>query len=139
MVNIIEILAGISILLGSAFILISAIGLIKMPDIFLRMSATTKAVTFGVSFVLIGAAIFFGDIGTITRSFVIILFLFLTAPVAAHMIGRAAYFDGVYIWDKTIINEMDTKYEAAKKRRIKGNSINIITSNSDKDELTQDK
>lgn len=117
MVNLVEIFAGISLLIGSAFILISAIGLIKMPDIFLRMSATTKAITFGVSFVLIGAAIFFGDIGTITRTLVIIVFLFLTAPVAAHMIGRAAYFDGVYIWYKTIINEMDTKYQSKSHKR----------------------
>ena len=109
-----------------------------MPDIFLRMSATTKAVTFGVSFVLIGAAIFFGDIGTITRAVVIILFLFLTAPVAAHMIGRAAYFDGVYIWDKTIVNEMDTKYESAKHRRKEKIIIEENTSISDKDELKRD-
>ena len=138
MVNIIELLAGISILFGSAFILISAIGLIKMPDIFLRMSATTKAVTFGVSFVLIGAAIFFGDIGTITRSFVIILFLFLTAPVAAHMIGRAAYFDGVYIWDKTIVNEMDSKHEAAKIRRQRGINLDNTASAPDKEDVKSD-
>ncbi|MBX3045063.1 MAG: monovalent cation/H(+) antiporter subunit G [Candidatus Kapabacteria bacterium] len=117
MVNFVELFAGIALLIGSLFILISAIGLIKMPDIFLRMSATTKAVTFGVSFVLIGASIFFGDIGTITRSVVIILFLFLTAPVAAHMIGRAAYFDGVYIWQKTIVNEMENKYFSSNHKR----------------------
>jgi multicomponent Na+:H+ antiporter subunit G len=138
MVNIIELLAGISILFGSLFILVSAIGLIKMPDIFLRMSATTKAVTFGVSFVLIGAAIFFGDIGTITRAFVIILFLFLTAPVAAHMIGRAAYFDGVQIWDKTIVNEMDTKYEDVKHRRKARISNDTTTSISQNDESIGD-
>lgn len=116
--DIVSVISGILILIGSIFVLISSIGLVKMPDIFLRMSATTKAVTFGVSFILIGAAIFFGDIGTLTRSFIIILFLFLTAPVAAHMIGRAAYFDGVYIWDKTIINEMDENYKSTSHKRI---------------------
>lgn len=102
-----EYIIGTLILIGSLFILISAIGVLKMPDIYLRMSATTKAATLGVGSVLIGAAMFFGNVGSITIAIVIILFLFLTAPVAAHMIGRASYIDKLPMWKGTHLNELD--------------------------------
>ncbi len=107
----IETISGIAILLGSFFILISAIGIIRMPDLFTRMSATTKASTLGVGLVLIGTALFWQDLGVSTRAAVIIAFLLLTAPVAAHIIGRAAYFDKVPLWEKTKIDELKGKYD----------------------------
>lgn len=107
----IEIISGVLLLLGSLFILLSAIGLLRMPDLFTRMSATTKASTLGIGLVLIGTAIFWMDIGIATRAIAIILFLLLTAPVAAHIIGRSAYFDKVPLWDKTHIDELKGKYD----------------------------
>jgi len=107
----IEILSGLIVLLGSFFILISAIGLIKMPDLFTRMSATTKASTLGVGLVLLGTALFWQDIGISARAIIIVTFLFLTAPVAAHIIGRAAYFDKVPLWDKTQVDELKGRYD----------------------------
>jgi multicomponent Na+:H+ antiporter subunit G len=109
-----DILTGILLLIGAIFILLSAIGVLRMPDLFTRMSATTKASTFGTGFVLIAAALFFFDAGIAARSLVIILFLFLTAPVSAHMIARAAYFDGVPLWEKTIVDELKGKYHKKK-------------------------
>jgi multicomponent Na+:H+ antiporter subunit G len=106
-----EIISGIFLLLGSIFILLSAIGILKMPDLFTRMSATTKASTLGIGLVLIGTAIFWGDIGIAARALSIIIFLLLTAPVAAHIIGRAAYFDKVTLWEKTHIDELKNKYD----------------------------
>ena len=107
----IEIISGIVILIGAFFILISAIGLIRMPDLFIRMSATTKASTLGVGLVLLGTAIFWQDIGIAARAIIIVTFLFLTAPVAAHIIGRAAYFDKVPLWNKTKVDELKGKYD----------------------------
>lgn len=106
-----EIISSALIILGSVMILISSIGLIRMPDLYMRMSATTKAATLGVGFVLIGAAIFFWEVGIVSRLLIIIVFLLLTAPVAAHMIGRAAYIDGVKLWEKTTIDELKNKYD----------------------------
>lgn len=106
-----EIISGILLLAGSLFILISAVGLLKMPDLFTRMSATTKASTLGIGLVLIGTAFFWVDIGIAARAIAIILFLLLTAPVAAHIIGRASYFDNIYIWEKTHIDELKGKYD----------------------------
>jgi multicomponent Na+:H+ antiporter subunit G len=106
-----EIISGVFLLSGSLFILLSAIGLLRMPDLFTRMSATTKASTLGIGLVLIGTAIFWVDIGIAARAIAIILFLLLTAPVAAHIIGRAAYFDKVPLWDQTHIDELKGKYD----------------------------
>ncbi len=107
----IEIISGVFLILGSLFILLSAIGIIKMPDLYTRMSATTKASTLGIGLVLIGTAFFWGNVGIVVRSIAIITFLLLTAPVAAHIIGRAAYFDKVPLWDKTQIDELKGKYD----------------------------
>jgi multicomponent Na+:H+ antiporter subunit G len=107
----IEIISGVFLILGSLFILLSAVGLLRMPDLFIRMSATTKASTLGIGLVLTGTAIFWGDIGIAARAVSIIIFLLLTAPVAAHIIGRAAYFDKVPLWEKTHIDELKGKYD----------------------------
>lgn len=106
-----EIISSAFVILGSVMILISAVGLIRMPDIYMRMSATTKAATLGVGFILIGTAIHFWEVGIVSRLVIIIAFLFLTAPIAAHMIGRASYIDGVELWDKTSTDELRSKYD----------------------------
>lgn len=107
----IEVLSGILIMLGSIFILLASIGLIKMPDLYTRMSATTKASTLGVGLVLIGTALYFGTVGIASRAFIIIVFLLITTPVAAHMIARAAYFDGVPLWKRTWNDDLKGKYD----------------------------
>ncbi|NEX12310.1 MAG: Na+/H+ antiporter subunit G [Prosthecochloris sp.] len=101
-----DLISGIFLLMGSLFILLSAVGILKMPDLYTRMSATTKASTLGIGLVLAGTVVYWQDFGIASRAVAIILFLFLTAPVAAHIIGRAAYFGGVPLWEKTHINEL---------------------------------
>ena len=90
-----DVLSAVLMVTGSLFILLAAIGIVRMPDLLTRMSATTKAATLGASAMLLGLAVHFGDLGIVSRAGATILFLLLTAPVAAHMIGRAAYFSGV--------------------------------------------
>jgi multicomponent Na+:H+ antiporter subunit G len=107
----IEILSGIFLILGSFFMLLSAVGILRMPDIYTRMSATTKASTLGIGLVLIGTALFWGSVSIVIRSLAIIFFLLLTAPVAAHIIGRAAYFGKIPLWYKTQVDELKGKYD----------------------------
>lgn len=102
-----EIISGTLLLLGTTFILLSAVGILKMPDLFTRMSATTKASTLGIGLVLLGTTLYWQDFGIASRALAIILFLFLTAPVAAHIIGRAAYFRGEPLWNETRIDELE--------------------------------
>jgi len=97
--------------LGALFILLAAVGFLRMPDTYLRISVTTKAVTLGVGLILVSAAIYFDDLSVTSRVLAIILFIILTAPVGAHLIGRASYFLGVKMWDKSKMDELEGKYK----------------------------
>jgi multicomponent Na+:H+ antiporter subunit G len=97
--------AAVLLVLGSAFMLLAAVGLIRLPDLFLRMSATAKAATLGAALTVLGAATHFGDAATVGKALVIVIFLFLTAPVAAHKIGRAGYRRGAPLHEGTIRDE----------------------------------
>lgn len=101
-----EITIMVLIGLGTLFILLAAIGMLRMPDFYLRTSVTTKAVTLGIGLILLGAAIYFSEIGVTSRVIAIILFIILTAPVGAHMIGRAAYKSGNKLWNKSVMDDM---------------------------------
>src|SRR5690606_21139189 len=96
---------------GAIFILLAAVGFLRMPDTFLRISVTTKAVTLGVGLILASAAIHFDDLSVTSRVLAIILFIILTAPVGAHLIGRTSYFLGAKPWKGTIMDELKGKYE----------------------------
>ena len=106
-----EIVIAILMLIGSVFMLLASIGLIRMPDLYLRMSATTKAATLGAGLMLLGAALFFSDLGISSRAIATIIFLMITTPVSAHMLARAAFFNGVPLWEGTKINELVGRYD----------------------------
>ena len=106
-----EIIDAILLLIGMFFILVASIGLVRMPDLMIRMHAATKAGTLGAGFVMLAVANHFAKLSVTIESIVIILFLFGTAPVAAHLIGRAAYKIGIRLWDETKIDELDDHYE----------------------------
>lgn len=101
-----DIITTILVSIGSIFMLIAAIGILRLPDFYLRMSAITKAGTLGLGMVLLGVAIHFDEIGVFAKSFIIITLLLLTNPVGAHAIARAAYKQGVEFWGKTIVDEL---------------------------------
>ena len=98
--------------LGTLFILLAAIGVVRMPDIYLRISVTTKAATLGIGLILLAAAFYFREGAITARVLAIILFMLLTAPVGAHMIGRASYFTGIKMWKKSKIDDLEEKYDA---------------------------
>ncbi len=101
-----DIIIAILSTLGTLSILFAAIGLIRMPDFYLRLSVTVKASTLGIGFLLACAAIIFPDVSVTTKAIAIAFFLLLTAPVAAHMIGRTAYHIGIPTWKGTIMDEL---------------------------------
>ena len=106
-----DILVGILATFGTVFVLLAAVGLIRMPDTYLRISVTTKAATLGIGLILIAAAVYFNDLSITSRVLAIILFIVLTAPIAAHLIGRASYFIGIKLWDKSIMDDLKGKYK----------------------------
>ena len=94
------------IIVGTALIFISAIGIIRLPDFYLRMSAITKAATLGLFLLLIGLAIYFNNLELSIKSFVIITFVLLTNPVGAHAIARAAYMKDTKLWEGSKTDEL---------------------------------
>jgi multicomponent Na+:H+ antiporter subunit G len=92
-------------LVGSAFALLAAVGVLRMPDVFTRMQASTKASTLGLACLLIGAALQMGDVATVVRVASIAAFVLLTTPVAGHVIARASYYAGVPLWKGTVLDE----------------------------------
>lgn len=96
--------------LGAIFILLAAIGLVRMPDLYLRISVTTKAATLGIGLLLACVAIYYSEMAITSRVLAIVLFMMLTAPVGAHLIGRAAYFIGIPLWKKSIFDRLKGKY-----------------------------
>lgn len=85
----IEFIAGLLVLAGSGFVLIAGLGVYRLEDVLNRMHASTKAGTLGSILTLAATAIFFGESSVTARSIATIAFLLFTAPIAAHMIGRA--------------------------------------------------
>ncbi len=100
-----DVVTAILWLVGSAFALLAAIGVLRMPDVFTRMQASTKASTLGLGCLLLGTALQMGDFASFIRLSSIAAFVLLTTPVAGHVIARAAYFADVPLWKGTILDE----------------------------------
>ncbi len=99
-------LAAFTLLLGAFFVFIAALGLLRLPDMLMRMHATTKAGTLGAGLILVAVALFFAEFSVTTRVLATIVFILLTAPVAAHLIGRAGYYIGIKLWKGTYTDEL---------------------------------
>lgn len=84
----ISIIASLVILTGAIFAFIAALGMIRMPDLFCRMHAATKAGAFGASLIMLAVILFMPELRVIIQGILIVVFFYLTAPVAAHMIAR---------------------------------------------------
>ncbi len=96
---------------GTFFILLAAVGVIRMPDYYLRVSVSTKASTLGVGLVVIATGVHFESFELVSRSSAIILFLFLTAPVGAHMLARACYKTGIPMWQHSVADDLKGQYD----------------------------
>lgn len=81
--------AGVLAIAGAVLMVIAAIGLLRLPDIYARMHAAAKVPTLGLAFVAVAAALTVDDARV--RSLLAVALLFVTAPAAAHLVGRAAY------------------------------------------------
>lgn len=103
--------------IGALFTLVAAIGVLRLPDLFTRMQASTKSATLGVACMMVATITHFGDLAVGARALLVVGALFLTAPVAAHAIGRAAYLRGVELWEGTMFDELREHREGARAGR----------------------
>ncbi|WP_087973754.1 Na+/H+ antiporter subunit G [Oceanobacillus rekensis] len=111
--EIIEFIAALLMLIGAIMAMISAIGIIRFPDVYTRSHAGTKSSTLAVLLTLTGAFLHFAvEQGFYSvRLLLGIVFVFLTAPVAGHLITRAAYSAGVKMADSTVEDELKDVFE----------------------------
>jgi monovalent cation/proton antiporter MnhG/PhaG subunit len=100
-------IGAILLLGGSVVCLFAAIGVLRLPDFFMRMHAATKAGVAGSGLVLLGVAAFDGSAATWTKAVLAVVFLLVTTPVAGHLIGRAGYVSGVALWRGTSEDALD--------------------------------
>jgi multicomponent Na+:H+ antiporter subunit G len=99
-------LAAVLVLLGSLFALVGAIGLVRLPDVYARSHAASKAGTIGSGLAMLAIAVSAPEIYVATRAIAGLLFFLLTAPVAAHLLMRAAYIAGYPMWSGAIADAM---------------------------------
>lgn len=106
-----DIIGMIFIGIGLFFDFFGCLGLVRLPDIYNRLQASTKCVTFGTCSILFGAFLMLGFTAAGIKALLCIIFLVLTAPVSAHALARGAHIFGVKLWEKSVCD----KYEEDKK------------------------
>ncbi|MGO1246062.1 MAG: monovalent cation/H(+) antiporter subunit G [Oceanisphaera sp.] len=107
-----EIITSIFLLLGSFLMLLSGVGIIRMPDLLTRMHATSKAGALGIGLMTCGFVVFYhDDFGLVVRALAMIVFVIVTAPVAAHVLARAGYFVGIRLWEGTVKDVIKERYD----------------------------
>jgi multicomponent Na+:H+ antiporter subunit G len=91
---------------GAALMVLAGVGVLRLPDTFARLQAGTKAASLGLAFLFAGTVLLEPSLPAAVKLTLAVLFQFGTAPVAAHVIGRAAYRAGVPMWEGTVVDEL---------------------------------
>jgi len=86
-----ELLASVGLLLGAGFVFVAALGVLRMPDFYTRAHAATKAGSLGSGVVVLSVALAMAEASLTVRALATVVFIVLTAPVAAHALGRAVF------------------------------------------------
>ncbi len=109
-----DVIGYILIALGILFNIFGCVGLVRFPDVYNRLQASTKCVTLGTVLLLMGVAIANGTGAMVAKAIICAVFVFVTSPTAAHAIAKGAYASGVPLWEGTVV---DKYAEQAKRQR----------------------
>ncbi|HVM14114.1 MAG TPA: monovalent cation/H(+) antiporter subunit G [Egibacteraceae bacterium] len=101
-----EVLLTVLVLTGAGLTLVATVGLHRFPDVFARMHSATKSATLGLLLILVATAFALGDAASTAKIALVAVLQFVTAPVAAHMIGRAAYAARTELSPDTQLDEL---------------------------------
>jgi multicomponent Na+:H+ antiporter subunit G len=101
--------AGLLLVAGSLFTLTAAVGLLRLPDLYTRMHAASKAGTLGSCAVLLALALHASDAAIATRALAGILFFLMTAPISAHLLAKAAHAAGYPLWRGSVCDDIATQ------------------------------
>ena len=108
-----DLLTVFALISGLFFMLVAALGLVRMPDFYHRTHAATKGATLGTVSLLLAATLFLsshehvGAINIITKAMLVIMFTFIANPVGAHLLSKAAHLDGSAKWQRTLGDELE--------------------------------
>ena len=108
--DILTLLSAAFVLIGAFFALVASIGLLRLPDLYSRMHAASKAGTMGSGLMLIALAIHAGDAGVFARALAGVVFFLLTAPISAHLLAKAAYTVGYRLGPSAVRDEMSAQH-----------------------------
>ncbi|MCF8373774.1 MAG: monovalent cation/H(+) antiporter subunit G [Bacteroidales bacterium] len=119
-----KIIGAIITLIGSIFLFLGALGLLRMPDVYTRIQAGTKASTLGTILSLLGIGMIIP--GWYGKIIILIVFVLLTNPVSSHVLARAAHYIGIPLSDKTIVDKLEV-VEKLKVDKLKEESPELKT------------
>lgn len=103
---IVDILALICLLIGLFFMIVGAVGIVRLPDVYHRIHAASKATTLGLLGLLLAAALHVGTFGVATKALLTLIFAFVATPVGSHMLAKAAHRDDAGQWDGTLADDL---------------------------------
>ena len=101
-----DIFGGVITLTGSIFLFLGALGIVRMPDVYNRMQAGTKATTLGTLLFLTGIAMGHYECTCIPKIVILILFIIFTNPISSHALARAAHHIGIPLTDRSVIDAL---------------------------------
>ena len=104
-------LGGALLVLGALFCLLAAVGVVRLPDLYTRMHAASKAGAVGGGLILLAVAIISMDAAVALRAIIGVIFLVLTTPVSAHLLARASYLAGYRPCDETVRDDLRAPIE----------------------------
>jgi multicomponent Na+:H+ antiporter subunit G len=119
---ILDVLTTVSLVGGMFFLVVGALGVFRLPDVYLRMIAASKCVTLGITGMLLAAVFHFiatgltapaavaggsSAVAASTKAILVIVFQFVAGPVGAHMLARSAHVDGVPMWEGSVGDELN--------------------------------
>jgi multicomponent Na+:H+ antiporter subunit G len=101
-----ELTGSIITLIGAVFLFLGALGIVRMPDVYNRMQAGTKATTLGTLLFLGGMALGHIECTCVGRTLILILFIIFTNPISSHALARAAHYIGIPLTSQTVSDQL---------------------------------
>jgi len=112
-----DIIGYILVTIGILFDIFGCIGLVRFPDVYNRLQASTKCVTLGTILVLVGVA-FIHSCGPISaKAIICAVFILITSPTAAHAIAKGAYASGVKLWENSVVDKYAERKDKEKGKK----------------------
>jgi multicomponent Na+:H+ antiporter subunit G len=99
------------IFIGVLFDLSGCVGLVRLPDVYNRIQASTKCVVLGTTLILVGALLWLGSAAALAKGLLCILFILITSSTAAHALSRAAHRSGVELWSGSVVDRYAEDHE----------------------------